>query len=453
MAMAVAQLNVAGGAEVAHLGAVSGDAAPAARLTKEASPRRKNLVAARESVLAELEVRHRSRSDTYLQAPPSLFLNEYVRVRAQIAALEGVGEDYQRVKAAATKGELAAQEQAAARALQALSACRQKCERQLSKKEGGVLRRFRALFSRVKARPPRAAASLEHEHEHDLELHALGHVDENRAHAHPHRSECAQREHEAAEEMARLRTLRATVLAQGVLAKARLEQLHTLEPQREFLRNAVIDTQLELARGRPFCKEGAAAARLEELKATSRRERTMGTALRMRFSAVKGSKNLLQRAEQLLTGAGASVSASTADALKVAELVVRAAFSLPREVKQCPGVEKLFSVPLPWLRPVDIVAGQWMARIGLHKGRWKGRLGSDEVAHALAARPAELADCLEHVRRCIETLQQVKVELKEALEEHADAALASEKEILALRETIFQDALEQVEKARRASMA
>jgi hypothetical protein len=133
--------------------------------------------------------------------------------------------------------------------------------------------------------------------------------------------------------------------------------------------------------------------------------------------------------------------------------VVRAAFSLPREVKQCPGVEKLFSVPLPWLRPVDIVAGQWMARIGLHKGRWKGRLGSDEVAHALAARPAELADCLEHVRRCIETLQQVKVELKEALEEHADAALASEKEILALRETIFQDALEQVEKARRASMA
>lgn len=288
---------------------------------------------------------------------------------------------------------------------------------------------------------------------HDLELHVQGHVDEDRAHAHPHLSECAQREHEAAEEMARLRTVRARVLAQGVLAKARLEQLHTLESQREFLRNAVIDTQLELARGRSFCAQGAAAARLEELKATSRRERTLGTALRMRFSAVKGSKNMLQRAEQLLTSAGAGACASTADALKAAELVVRAAFSLPREVKQCPGVEKLFYVPLPWLRPADIVAGQWMARIGLHKGRWKGRLGSDEVAHALAARPAELADCLEHVRRCIETLQLVKVELKEALEEHADAALASEKEILALRETIFQDALEQVDKARRASMA
>jgi hypothetical protein len=448
MPPAMAQLDVPGAAApVPHEMMPLAGAAPAARLAKDASTRHKNLVGARESVLAELEVRHRSRSDTYMQAPPSVFLGEYVRVRAQIAALEGVGEDYQRMHAAATTGELAVQEQAAARALQALSACREKCERQLSKKEGGVLRRLRTLFSRVKPGPPRAGVSIRHDH--NLELHVLGHAEVDHAHEHPHRSECAQRAHEAAEEMARLRTLRATVLAHGVLAKARLEQLHALESQREFLRNAVIDTQLELARGRPFCKEGATAARLEVLKATSRRERTLGTALRMRFSAAKGSKNLLQRAEQILSSPGVGA----ADALKVAELVVRAAFSLPREVKQCPGVEMVFAVPLPWLRPADIVAGQWMARLGLHNGRWKGRLGSDEVAPVPAERPAELANCLEHVRRCVETLQQVKVELKKALEEHADSALACEKEILTLRDTIFQDALEHVEKARRASMA
>lgn len=251
-----------------------------------------------------------------------------------------------------------------------------------------------------------------------------------------------------------------------------LKRLHECETEKEWLRNLIIDLELG--------KHADISEHVHDLKEVSRNERTTASALRLRFNAIKGCKNFLQGAKQLLLEqiksleheqkqANQKSTQSTAERMfarikscvspraatekrrgvqaktaiqqnlnQAAALIFRAYFLLPSRARMRHQAEVLRSIDLPWLNE-NALDDPWRDAASKWKGSFqkKENIRKSSEAMMMPSFLEQLQSVVAQVEKGIQILETFKVEIKGALEIRHTSALNAEHAIIDIRDNLF----------------